>query len=261
MVKKIIRGLLILGILTGIGLILYGVYFDYKLNANIDTVKKEYASKVVDIDKIQKEPSAKKGTASKTTNNSQGAELNTNQNKETNTEIDSGSVSENLDTVEDTDTRGYIIGKVSVPSVGISLPIFKGNYNALGQDNMLYGAITNKINQKMGEGNYVLSSHLTDNPNLLFSPLSKSKIGDKIYIADTKYLYTYVITEEKTVQPTDIWILDDVAGKNLITLYTCVYINKFSSTGQQLTDRTVRVGELQGKEKLTDKLSETYFGF
>ncbi|HEL7516408.1 TPA: class A sortase, partial [Enterococcus faecalis] len=34
---------------------------------------------------------------------------------------------------------------------------------------MLYGAVTNKKNQKMGKGNYVLASHIISNSNLLFT--------------------------------------------------------------------------------------------
>lgn len=164
-----------------------------------------------------------------------------------------------IETIIDDDNRGLVIGKIAIPSVGINLPIYKGEFSELG-DNMLFGAVTNKQNQEMGKRNYVLSSHIVNNPEYLFTSLSKVSVGDYIYLADTDYLYTYKITDGKVVKPSEVWILDDIPNKATITLYTCKYINEYEN-GVQKTDRTVRFGDFVAKEKLTKDLEDKYFGF
>lgn len=48
-----------------------------------------------------------------------------------------------------------VLGKISVPSVGVELPIGKG----IGEGVLNQGAGTMKPDQKMGEGNYSLAGH------------------------------------------------------------------------------------------------------
>lgn len=165
-----------------------------------------------------------------------------------------------LPTVIDKDNRGLVVGKLSIPSISLNVPIFKGEFSDLG-DNMLYGAVTNKENQEMGRRNYVLSSHVVNNPNNLFTSLHKVKIGESVFLKDDKYIYEYKIIESKVVKPRDIGILDDVPDKALLTLYTCKYINEFNSNGTQKTDRTVKIGEFVSKEEITEELNNKYFNF
>ena len=82
------------------------------------------------------------------------------------------------------------IGGIAIPSVGINLPIFKG----LSNEALIYGAGTMSKDQVMGKGNYSLASHHTKNPELLFTPLEKVKIGEKIYLTDLENIYVYDIT-------------------------------------------------------------------
>lgn len=165
-----------------------------------------------------------------------------------------------LPTVIDKDNRGLIVGKISFPTLKQNMPIFKGEFSHLG-DNMLYGAVTNKENQEMGKRNYVLSSHVVNNPNQLFTSLYKLKDGDSVFLMDSDFIYEYVIFEGLVVKPKDIWILDDVEGEALLTLYTCVYINEYEENGVQKTDRTVRKGKLVSKEKATPELIDKYFNY
>lgn len=110
-----------------------------------------------------------------------------------------------------------VIGGISVPSVGINLPIFKG----LSNNNLLSGAGTLNSNQKMGEGNYALASHRLENEELLFTPLERVKEGDLIYLTDLQNIYTYRINLKKIVKPTDVHYLDASPKKKQITLVTC----------------------------------------
>lgn len=114
-----------------------------------------------------------------------------------------------------------VIGGISIPDLKLNLPIFKGLENA----GLYYGAGTMKENQQMGQGNYALASHhvfgITGASDMLFSPLERSKAGMKIYLTDKDKVYTYTITSVETVTPDRVDVIEDVEGKNEITLVTC----------------------------------------
>ncbi|MDU4604799.1 MAG: class A sortase [Clostridium perfringens] len=109
------------------------------------------------------------------------------------------------------------IGGIAIPSVGINLPIFKG----LSNEALIYGAGTMSKDQVMGKGNYSLASHHTKNPELLFTPLEKVKVGEKIYLTDLENIYVYDITSNQKVSPYSVYVLDEIPGKNIVTLVTC----------------------------------------
>lgn len=114
-----------------------------------------------------------------------------------------------------------VIGGISIPDLKLNLPIFKGLENA----GLYYGAGTMKENQQMGQGNYSLASHhvfgMTGANDMLFSPLERSKAGMKIYLTDKDKVYTYTIVSVETVTPDRVDVIEDVEGKNEITLVTC----------------------------------------
>lgn len=112
--------------------------------------------------------------------------------------------------------NGPAIGAISIPSVGINLPILKG----VGETNLLTGAGTNKENQVMGQGNYTLASHYIYDGKSLFSPLRNLQEGDVIYITDFDKVHLYVYTTVYEHQPEDVYVLDD-DGSNQLTMYTC----------------------------------------
>ncbi|MGV1061411.1 class A sortase [Clostridium perfringens] len=109
------------------------------------------------------------------------------------------------------------IGGIAIPSVGINLPIFKG----LSNEALIYGAGTMSKDQVMGKGNYSLASHHTKNPELLFTPLEKVKVGEKIYLTDLENIYVYDVTSNQKVSPDSVYLLDEITGKNIVTLVTC----------------------------------------
>ena len=86
----------------------------------------------------------------------------------------------------------------------------------------LQAAGTLKPTQKMGEGNYALASHhYFSDERLLFSPLIKLKVGDKIYLTDMEYVYEYETTSIDLVEAYQVEVIYDVPGKTEITLITC----------------------------------------
>lgn len=110
-----------------------------------------------------------------------------------------------------------IIAGISIPSVNLQLPIFIG----LDSEQLLWGAGTLSADQRMGEGNYALASHLSYDPEALFSPLQYAEVGEKVYLNDLAYIYEYEIYSKEFVAPEAIHVLDEVPGKTILTLITC----------------------------------------
>ena len=115
-----------------------------------------------------------------------------------------------------------VIGGIAIPDLELNLPIFKG----LGNTELSYGAGTMKESQVMGgENNYALASHHVFGVNgaskMLFSPLENAKNGMEIYLTDKNKVYTYIISEVKTVEPSDVAVINDTPGAKNLTLVTC----------------------------------------
>ncbi|MCY9090001.1 class A sortase [Bacillus mojavensis] len=109
-----------------------------------------------------------------------------------------------------------IIGRITIESVDLELPILKGTTN----ENLLIGAATMRPDQKMGEGNYPLAGHHLKRKSLLFGPLANIKKGAKIVITDFKNDYMYSVTSIKNISEIDAAVIQDTKEKE-ITLITC----------------------------------------
>lgn len=116
-----------------------------------------------------------------------------------------------------TDNQQGYLGKIAIPAVHIKLPIVKG----VSKVALATGAGTMKPDEKMGQGNYALAGHNMLNPNILFSAVAETKVGQKIYITDLKKVYVYQINHREVITPTTVTIIDDIPGKKMITLITC----------------------------------------
>lgn len=58
---------------------------------------------------------------------------------------------------------------------------------------------------------------------LQFANLPSMTYGDKIYMTDANgTTYTYEVSEVLTVTPQDNWVTNPIAGRNMITLQTCI---------------------------------------
>ncbi|THB61133.1 class A sortase [Vagococcus silagei] len=110
-----------------------------------------------------------------------------------------------------------VIGGIAIPSVELNLPIFKGLSNYA----IAVGAGTMTEDQRMGRGNYGLASHYMYDPSLLFAPLVRVELGQKIFLTDLEYVYEYKITMKEYVEPTRVDVIEPVEGKQLVTLVTC----------------------------------------
>lgn len=110
-----------------------------------------------------------------------------------------------------------VIGSIVVPSVDLQLPIVKG----VGDAALAVGAGTMKPNQKLGQGNYALAGHYFEEKDILFSPLYKAKIGDSIYLTDLTNIYEYKLTSKDIIAAKDVYVINDIPNKTVLTLITC----------------------------------------
>lgn len=119
-----------------------------------------------------------------------------------------------------------LIGQLSIPNIGMNLPILKGITNS----NLAVGAITMKKDQTMGSGNYPLAGHYMKNRDLLFGSLMYIGIGDEVYITDKDTVYVYKIYDTVVVEDTAMYMLEDSEsikrGKPIVSLMTCYYSSK-----------------------------------
>lgn len=137
------------------------------------------------------------------------------------------------------DTGLNTIGGIAIPSVKLNLPIFKGVSNYV----LAVGAGTMKEEQRMGTGNYALASHYMYEPSLLFAPLVNVELGSSILLTDLEYIYEYKVTYKEYVEPTRVEVIDDVPGKEMVTLVTCDV-----SGANRLIVQGELIREVKGKE-------------
>jgi sortase A len=71
---------------------------------------------------------------------------------------------------------------------------------------------------------------------LAFYDIDKLENGDEIYVTDAEgRKYTYVVFKQMVVEPTDLYVLDPIEGKNIISLQACTipdYSNRIIVQGE-----------------------------
>lgn len=110
-----------------------------------------------------------------------------------------------------------VIAGIAVPAVDINLPIFMG----LANEHLLWGAGTLSESQEMGTGNYALASHLSHDPEALFSPLVNIEMDDAIYLNDLENIFVYHVSSIETVDSSAVHVLNESPGEAIVTLITC----------------------------------------
>lgn len=109
------------------------------------------------------------------------------------------------------------VAGVAIPDLGVNLPIYKGASN----EAMYMGAVT-LTKDKMGVGNYFISSHHSKYPGVLFQPLTKAEVGTTVYTTDLKTMYTWEISDVYEVTPDRVDVMDTTPFPQL-TMMTCTY--------------------------------------
>lgn len=130
------------------------------------------------------------------------------------------------------------IGAFVVPRLDQTIAVMDG----LGGNNMYRGASEHYLDQQMGVGNYVLSSHRMYD-GTLFGRLEDVEVGDEVYLTDYEKVYKYEVNEsDNNVELTRTHLLQDTKYA-ILTFYGC------TSDG---TMRVVKQAKLIGYSLIED---------
>lgn len=108
------------------------------------------------------------------------------------------------------------IGAFVIPRLDQTMAVMDG----LGGNNMYRGASEHYLDQQMGAGNYVLSSHRMYD-GTLFGRLVDVEVGDEVYLTDYEKVYKYEVNEsDNNVEVTRTHLLQDTKYP-ILTFYGC----------------------------------------
>lgn len=210
MKTKLMKILIILIFILGLGILLYPIISNLLMNVFQTTAIQEYNYTVeqMEEDRIEKILNEARVYNEQFKNTivvdpfSQEAENNVN--------------SEYNEILNIDGTMGYI----EIPKIDVNLPIFHGvNEDVLKRG---VGHIETTPLPVGGEGNHsVLSAHRGLPSAKLFTDLDKLEIGDVFTIKMLTEILVYKIDQIKVVEPTDTQDLQAELGEDYITLITC----------------------------------------
>ena len=106
-----------------------------------------------------------------------------------------------------------------IPRLDIKVPVLEGT----DMKSLQVSAGHFEDTGALGKGHYCIAGHNSTIYAEIFNDLDKIEIGDEMYLVDidekrTRYLY--VVTEYKTVEPNETWVLNDF-GDNRLTVISC----------------------------------------
>jgi sortase A len=106
--------------------------------------------------------------------------------------------------------------RIQIPSIGIDAPIVQGD----GWEQLKKGVGQHIGSSNPGDkGNIVLSAH-NDIFGEIFRDLDRLQSGDEITIYTNQRAYTYVVSDNKVVEPTQVDIMEDTSQAS-VTLISC----------------------------------------
>lgn len=113
-----------------------------------------------------------------------------------------------------------MIGVISIPRMGVQLPIYLGAR----EENMSRGAVL--LGQTSfpidGENiNSVIAAHRGWKGSAMFRDIESMEIGDQVTVQNPWETLTYQVTDIKVIMPDDIGQVLIQKGKNMVTLVTC----------------------------------------
>lgn len=108
------------------------------------------------------------------------------------------------------------VGRVAIPEVGISLPIF----NQINDNTLSLGTALYFPERKLGQGNTVLASHHYLGGEGLLNALNQVKKGDEILVSDLTSVWVYQVAANQVVNQDQVSVLADT-GDARVTLIRC----------------------------------------
>ena len=118
-----------------------------------------------------------------------------------------------------TSTNEEVDGILYIPSIDLELPILT-NVTKKGL-NKTCARVTNT--GAPGCNNYCIMGHVMKNYGYIFNRLHEVRKGDIITVKARTYTYNYRVTETFVTEGLDMDILEDVEGKQIITVFCCSY--------------------------------------
>ena len=106
-----------------------------------------------------------------------------------------------------------------IPRLNIKVPVLEGTDSKALQVSAGHFEGTGTL----GKGNYCIEGHNSTMYAEIFNDLDQIQIGDEMYLVDTDdnhTCYLYIVTEYKTVEPNDTWVLNDF-DDNRLTVISC----------------------------------------
>lgn len=128
------------------------------------------------------------------------------------------------------------VAQLSIPKIQLNTAVYGHTTN----ETLLHGAAVYKQNSEPGlpNSNYALVGHHIKDQSLLFGPLMHATVGDDIYLKTAGTTYHYRVSQIKSVDKSQSWVVNDQKDHSLITLITC----ESATPGE--TQRHVVIGEL-----------------
>lgn len=135
------------------------------------------------------------------------------------------------------DMQDGIMGYVSIPIIGVALPIYHGTSDAVLEKGV--GHMERSAFPIGGEGTHAVLTGHTGLPNTkLFTDLKELAVGENFYIQILEETLAYEIDQILVVDPTDTQALRPVPGMDYVTLVTCT---PYAINSHRLLVRGVRV--------------------
>lgn len=106
-----------------------------------------------------------------------------------------------------------------IPELDIKVPVLEGTDSKKLQVSAGHFEGTGSL----GKGNYCICGHNSTVYAEIFNDLDHINTGDEMYLVDiddNRTRYKYIVTEYKTVEPSDTWVLNDF-GDNRLTVISC----------------------------------------
>lgn len=125
------------------------------------------------------------------------------------------------------------IGIISIPKIDIKVAVGEGIDNKT----LKYAVGHFEGTAMPGEkGNFCVAGHRSYTYGQYFNRLDELEKGDEVIVKTKKGEFKYIITESKTVEPTEVSVLNDTKDET-ITLVTCTPV-------RVATHRLIVVGKL-----------------
>ncbi|MBQ6039650.1 MAG: class D sortase [Oscillospiraceae bacterium] len=106
-----------------------------------------------------------------------------------------------------------------IPRLNVKVPVLEGTDSKALQVSAGHFEGTGAL----GKGNYCIAGHNSTIYAEIFNDLDQIQIGDEMYLVDidaNRTRYLYIVTEYRTVEPNDTWVLNDFED-NRLTVISC----------------------------------------